>query len=151
MSLFIRKNPNPQTLLSKVYAAEYPAGYEASTEEAADAWVAAQLAAGWIPAPVQPSPEEQAAKLAAACSDLSQARLDGLAQSWGYDSIVSLVSYKGDANPRFDAEGSAGFAARSAEWTAADEFRAAALAGQVAPTLENYVSALPALPVRPVV
>lgn len=54
--LWIKKHPNPQTLLSKTYAAEAPAGYEASTEAAAAAWVAEQLAAGWQPAPLPVAP-----------------------------------------------------------------------------------------------
>lgn len=56
MPIFIRKNPNPQTLLAKAYAEYPPDGYEASTEEAAAAWEAEQIAAGWVPAPL-PEPE----------------------------------------------------------------------------------------------
>jgi hypothetical protein len=58
MPLYIRKNPNPATLLAKAYASSPPDGYEPSTEEAAAEWVAAQLAAGWVP--VHPAPEPQA-------------------------------------------------------------------------------------------
>lgn len=56
MPLFIQKNPNPQTLLAKVYSESCPAGYEASTEAEAETWVNAQLAAGWTPAPFPPEP-----------------------------------------------------------------------------------------------
>jgi hypothetical protein len=56
MPLYIRKNPNPATLLAKAYVAAAPEGYEPSTEEAASEWVAAQLAAGWVPAHPAPEP-----------------------------------------------------------------------------------------------
>lgn len=65
MALYIQKNPNPQTLLARVYAASCPDGYEPSTEQDAAAWEAAQIAAGWTPAPLpakpaQPEPRRQA-------------------------------------------------------------------------------------------
>jgi len=59
--LYIQKNPNPQTLIAKVYTEDRPEDYELSTEEEADAWVAEQLANGWQPEPIvviEPSPTE---------------------------------------------------------------------------------------------
>jgi hypothetical protein len=55
MPLFILKNPNPQTLLARVDTEVCPPGYEPSTAEAADAFVADAIAAGWTSAPL-PSP-----------------------------------------------------------------------------------------------
>ena len=60
MPLYIKKNPSPSTLLAKIYADTAPAGYEPSTEEAAAAWVSAQLAAGWVP--VRPAPDPVSAE-----------------------------------------------------------------------------------------
>jgi hypothetical protein len=56
MSIFIRKHPHPSTLLAKSYGDAAPEGYEPSTEEAAAAWVAEQLAAGWVPVHPAPAP-----------------------------------------------------------------------------------------------
>jgi hypothetical protein len=49
MTLYIKKHPNPTTLLARAYAEYPPDGYEPSTEESAAAWVATQLAHGWQP------------------------------------------------------------------------------------------------------
>jgi hypothetical protein len=49
MQLYIKKHPNPTTLLARVYADTAPEGYEPSTEEAAAAWIEAQLNDGWEP------------------------------------------------------------------------------------------------------
>lgn len=95
--------------------------------------------------PAALTPEQLAKK----CADHSQARLDGLARSWEYDNITTLRAAALSSIPRFKAEGEAGQAAWDAEWSAAQTFKAAALAGQVAPSFENYVAALPALPERP--
>lgn len=65
MKLYILKNPDPQTLLEKVYAETCPARFEPSTEESAAAWVSAQLAAGWKPAPTPPPALEVPATVAA--------------------------------------------------------------------------------------
>jgi hypothetical protein len=56
MPIYIQRHPNPQTLLSRVISEECPAGYEASTEEDSDAWVAQQIANGWEPVPLPAEP-----------------------------------------------------------------------------------------------
>lgn len=58
--LWIKQHPDPHTLLAKTYSETQPAGYTAATEAEAAAWIAAELAAGWQPAP-QPEPEPSAA------------------------------------------------------------------------------------------
>lgn len=58
--IFVKKNPSAQTLLARTNAPQ--PGYEASTEEAADAWVAAQLAAGWVAEPL-PAPTRSDAEI----------------------------------------------------------------------------------------
>jgi hypothetical protein len=62
LALFIRKNPSPQTLLARSYAATCPESYEPATEAEAAAWESAQLAAGWTPAPL-PEPEPAVAPI----------------------------------------------------------------------------------------
>lgn len=75
--------------------------------------------------------------------DLVQTRLDTLAQSWGYDNILSGASYAVSRVPRFKAEGEALSDFRDATW-------AAVAAAQDAPTLDAFLALLPPLPVRPV-
>lgn len=78
-----------------------------------------------------------------AAIDLVQSRLDALAQSWGYDNILSGASYAGSRVPRFKAEGEALADFRDATW-------AAVAANQDAPSLAAFLAALPPLPTRPV-
>jgi len=71
-----------------------------------------------------------------------QARLDALAQSWGYDDIKSGADYRDDPYPRFGAEGRVMFLWRSATWAAVDQH-------QDATSWEELLSYLPAIPSRP--
>lgn len=57
MRLYIQRNPHPQTLLSRVISDQCPDGYEESSEQDADAWVAAQLADGWEPVLLPDAPQ----------------------------------------------------------------------------------------------
>jgi inorganic triphosphatase YgiF len=54
------------------YANAAPEGYEPSTEEAVAAWVAEQLAAGWVP--VQPAPEPVSAPVPHSVTPLQMRR-----------------------------------------------------------------------------
>ena len=87
------------------------------------------------------APQEQAAARAAAIAAV-QARLDTLAQSWGYDGIMSLCTYASSKVPRFAAEGQAGVDWRDATWAAVDLH-------QDAPTWDALLSFLPPAPERP--
>jgi cell division protein FtsB len=61
MQLFIKKNPNPQTLIDKVYSTTQPDGYEPATEQAVSDWVHSQIVAGWEPTfPDLPIDEQKA-------------------------------------------------------------------------------------------
>jgi hypothetical protein len=71
-----------------------------------------------------------------------QSRLDTLAQSWGYDHILSLCTYAASSVARFKAEGQAGVDWRDATWAAVD-------AHQDAQTWEELLSYLPPIPARP--
>jgi len=110
MSLFIRKNPNPSTLLAKSYADTCPAGYEPSTEQAAAAWVAEQLASGWAPvhpdpAPISAEPLRQATDIV--LDRMTDAEIDALTsptaptfarRAWLAATATGIIS---EADPRF--------------------------------------------------
>lgn len=113
MPLFILKNPNPQTLIAKAYAEYPPDGYEQSTEESADEWVAEQLAAGWVPAP---PPEPTGHLTLAEAEALLDSILDGWAQAKGYASAARCITYANDPDETFSAEGTAMLNSRSAVW-----------------------------------
>lgn len=49
MNLYVKKNPNPQTLIEKVYSVTQPDGYEIATEQTVSDWVHGQILAGWEP------------------------------------------------------------------------------------------------------
>lgn len=111
MPLFIKKHPDAHTLIARAYADECPPGYEPSTEAAADAWVAAQLAAGWTPAPVPaepvtPEPRRQATDII--LDRLTDAEVVALTSSahpaarraWLAATSTGTVS---EADPRFPA------------------------------------------------
>lgn len=57
MPLYYRPHPNLQTIAETVETNDpAPAGFEETTPEAFEAWKAAELAAGWTPAPPPPAP-----------------------------------------------------------------------------------------------
>jgi hypothetical protein len=80
--------------------------------------------------------------------DTIQARLDNVALSWGYYDMKSAVSYIGDPNPKYNAEGTVLRDFRSATWTTAEELVASA---QPPKTIDELIAALPPIPTRPTV
>jgi hypothetical protein len=88
------------------------------------------------------APQEQAAARAAAIGAV-QSRLDTLAQSWGYDGIVSLCTYASSKVARFAAEGQAGVDWRDATWAAVDQHQADVTSA------DELFALLPAMPERP--
>ena len=50
-----------------------------------------------------------------------QSRLDGMAQAWGYDSMLSLCTYATSKIPRFAAEGKIGANFRDDTWAVVDK------------------------------
>lgn len=94
----------------------------------------------WI-APV-PTPEEIQKQL----TDAVQRVLDNNAQELNYDSCLSVCSYIDTGVPKFDAEGRAFRAWRSAVWAKGYEILAQVQAGQRAiPTEEQLIAELPQL------
>jgi len=110
------------------------------------------LAAGglvedWSDPLPEPGPDPknvQAAGLAAI-----QQLLDATAQKYGYDHIVSAVSYQGDAIEEWAAEGAAFFAWRSACWAKAKEIQDGVLQGDPVPTVAEVLAQMPALGLPP--
>lgn len=91
-------------------------------------------------------PEDIAAALKAQVAEAVQRHLDAAVAARNYTSAASAVSYVGDPNPQWDAEGRAVLAWRSAVWTACYAALDAVLAGDRLPlTPEDMVAELPPL------
>ncbi|WP_434619168.1 hypothetical protein [Azospirillum sp. B2RO_4] len=88
----------------------------------------------------------QAANLKAQVAAAVQRHLDAAVSERNYASAAAAVSYVGDPNPRWDAEGRAVLAWRSAVWTACFAALDAVLAGKRPPlTPKEMVAELPPL------
>lgn len=93
-----------------------------------------------------PEMEQARAALRRRYGDAIQRHLDATAQARAYDSIHTAVSYDGDPNPTWAAEGAAAKAWRSAVWTAAFAIMAAVEAGaRPQPTEADLIAELPAV------
>jgi hypothetical protein len=91
-------------------------------------------------------PEEIAATLKAQVADAVQRHLDVAVAPRNYASAAAAVSYVGDPNPQWDAEGRAVRAWRSAVWTTCFTALDDVLAGRRDPlTPEEMVAELPPL------
>lgn len=77
----------------------------------------------------------------------AQASLDKTAIEWGYDNILSAVSYMTSNNPQFAAEGTALSNWRDATWSQAYTIEA----GTLPDSVEAFLAMLPPAPVKPVV
>jgi hypothetical protein len=148
MNLFVHKHPSPHTIAAVTPAeegAELPAGYELMSEEDFVAWRDAELAEGWVAAPLF-----NLTGLVSEVKGLVQASLDALAVSWGYDSVISCASYAASTIPQYAAE-----AASIIEWR--DTLWSACYAALDAfdpemsdpPTAGEFVETLPSAPARP--
>lgn len=94
----------------------------------------------------EPSQEEKQAKLQKQLTDAVQHVLDAKAQELNYDSCLSVCSYIDTGVPKFDAEGRAFRAWRSAVWAKGYEILAQVQSGQRAiPTEAELISELPKL------
>jgi len=88
------------------------------------------------PTPPLPTQDQYMAK--------AQSVMDAQAQSLGYDSIFTGISYIGDPFKRFNDEAVALRAYRSNVWQHSNNLMAQVLAGEVSqPTLEEYEEGLP--------
>jgi len=66
---------------------------------------------------VAAAPARAQAKIVAALENSVQQHLDSEARKLGYDSLMSAISYVGDANPAWDADGKSFRNWRSAVWS----------------------------------
>jgi hypothetical protein len=84
--------------------------------------------------------------------DEVQSHLDKLAQSWGYDNIVSLCSYAGNSHPKYSLEGAAGLLWRSTVWDYCEKELAKIEAGTrpEPASVDEFIAELPVI-VRPTV
>lgn len=113
-----------------------------------DVWVVEDLPPP-PPAPGEPSspqvPEPTFEERMKALQDGVQGQLDAIARAYGYDGIVSAVSYADEpAVPRFQREGLALRAWRSLVWAACYELLAEVQSGDRGePTWDEVLAALP--------
>lgn len=94
------------------------------------------------PVPVAPTPP---ALTVQDFADAVQKHLDDTAKSRGYAGILSAVSYVGDADPVFNAEGTALKAWRSEVWNACHVKLAEVNSVGVPPTIPELIAILPAV------
>ena len=93
-----------------------------------------------------PPPPPTAEELQYNFSQVIQSRLDALAQSRGYDNIVSVCSYKDSPNPKFKAEADRAILLRDTTWTKCYEILNDVVDGKrEIPTLDEILSELPEL------
>lgn len=98
-------------------------------------------------APVAADPQilRTPAQSAAALSGAVQAHVDATARSLGYDNILAAISYADEPSvPKFQAEGVALRAWRSAIWTAAAPAIDVVAVGGVVPSAAALLATLPA-------
>ena len=96
--------------------------------------------------PPEPTQEEIAEQIQQEFTNAIQSYLDTKAQELNYDSCLSVCSYVDTGVAKFDAEGKAFRAWRSAVWTKGYEILDKVLAGKrKLPTKEELISELPEL------
>lgn len=92
--------------------------------------------------PVKETPEQIVARLESAVDRY----LDTQAQSLRYDSIKTIVTYRDDENPKFKAEGVAGYKFRSVVYTKSIEIMNDVIAGnRPVPTETELLAEMPAI------
>ena len=91
------------------------------------------------------TPEQIAAETKDAMHAATQAHVDAVAQSQGYNDGVSLASYVGDPKPQWAAEAEAFVAWRSEVWQAFTDTCDDIANGYDAPTIDEFIASLPAM------
>lgn len=99
-----------------------------------------------VPEQPAPSPEEIAKRISAIYAEAVQQMLDGAAQAFSYDGILSMSSYAGDSHPKFGREGDAAKTWRTACWDKCYAIMLAVESGnRQMPTADELLSEMPAL------
>jgi hypothetical protein len=110
------------------------------------------VAAGHQPAaPSTPTPQQQMQFSIQAAALQLQQLLDLMAQSWGYDNVVSAISYLASGNPRFRAEAQAMLDWRDQVWSWAETLELDVQNGikSLPATMAEFLAQMPAPPARP--
>ena len=95
-----------------------------------------------IDSPVKETPEQVVARL----ESVVDRYLDTQAQSLRYDSIKTIVTYRDDENPKFKAEGVAGYKLRSVVYTKSIQIMNDVVAGnRPVPTETQLLAEMPAI------
>jgi len=97
--------------------------------------------------PVAVDPTISAEDFAKQCKLALRIRLDEIAIEWGYDSIISAISYANSTNSQYKSEAKTLIEWRDKCWDKAYTIEA----GVLPPTAEAFVGMLPAAPTKPVV
>lgn len=122
------------------------AGGQGPMSPAEIAAVTSYLAGTTAPVFAPPSAAERKRGLKVAVENAIQQLLDSTAQTHGYDTMLTLCSYRDSANATFASEAAAGLAWRDAVWT----YFYAQLAlvqsgGRSIPTIAQFMAELPAI------
>lgn len=99
---------------------------------------------GWvedvIPEPIPETPEQTISRLEGFLDN----HLDSVANSYRYSSILTMVGYRDDPNPKFNAEGWAAFNWRSAVYTIGIQLITDVMSGTTPiPTEEELLALIP--------
>lgn len=103
-----------------------------------------EITVGWIVSTNVPARDVLLREYERAIDDM----LHAAARAHRYDSVYTMISYKGDPNPQFDLEARSMFAWRSAVWTAANDILSQFSAGEELalddiPSVEEVLALLP--------
>lgn len=102
------------------------------------------------PAPTLSVQQQMQFSIQAAAVQLQQI-LDSAAQSWGYDNVVSAVSYLSSASPKFRAEAQAMLEWRDQIWSWAETLEVDVQNGikTLPATMADFLAQMPPMPARP--
>ena len=84
-------------------------------------------------------------KIIAKYKYFAQQNIDSIAQSWGYDSLVSAASYANSTNPQFKADAEALIAFRDEIWDKTHTI----ISGDLPDTIDEFLKKLPTNPNKP--
>lgn len=148
MRIALIKNSLVENIIESDLSFAQTLGYDTAIAAPAATFLGQQYVEGqFVPAPIVelPPPESTLAEAAAALSADVQAWLDEIAETDGYDSLASCISYRDSAVAQWAADAAAAIAWRDAVWQAAFQWQQAALANPPTsfPTSAEVIAQLP--------